>query len=126
MEHSGPADPRPHRAGVAPRRTARTGESAPVFAALGDPHRLRIVHHLSHRGPLSITRLTEGSGISRQAISKHLGILERAGVIRSTRQGKERLLELEPPRLGEARQYLAEVSAEWDRALDRLRRLVED
>jgi DNA-binding transcriptional ArsR family regulator len=97
-----------------------------LFAALGDSHRLRIVNHLSHRGPQSVSRLTEGSGISRQAISKHLRVLERAGVVHSSRRGRERLLELESPRLGDARQFLAEISAEWDSALDRLRRFVEE
>jgi DNA-binding transcriptional ArsR family regulator len=101
-------------------------DSAPFFAALGDPHRLRIVRHLSRQGPQSIARLTEGSGISRQAISKHIRILERAGVVRGARRGRERLLELEPPRLRDARQLLTEVAAGWDDALDRLRRLVED
>ncbi|HTW39561.1 MAG TPA: metalloregulator ArsR/SmtB family transcription factor [Thermoplasmata archaeon] len=100
--------------------------SAPLFAALGDPHRLRIVGRLSHRGPQSLARLTEGSGISRQAISKHVRVLERAGIVRGTRRGRERLLELEPPRLRDARRFLAEVSVEWDRRLDRLRRLVEE
>ena len=99
--------------------------SAPLFAALGDPHRLRIVRHLSRRGPQSVGRLTKGSGISRQAISKHLRILERAGVVRRSRRGRERFAELEPPRIQHARQFLAEVSADWDGALARLRRLVE-
>jgi DNA-binding transcriptional ArsR family regulator len=102
------------------------GGSAPLFAALGDPHRLRIVRDLSHRGPQSIRRLTEGSGISRQAISKHLGILERAGVVHSSRRGRERFLELESRRLQDARRILADVSVEWDHALQRLRRLVEE
>jgi DNA-binding transcriptional ArsR family regulator len=102
------------------------GGSAPLFAALGDPQRLRIVRDLSHRGPQSIARLTEGSGISRQAISKHLGILGRAGLVHASRRGRERLLELEALRLREARRYLADVAAEWDGALGRLRRLVED
>ncbi|MFZ0891824.1 MAG: metalloregulator ArsR/SmtB family transcription factor [Thermoplasmata archaeon] len=100
--------------------------SAPLFAALGDPHRLRIVGHLSHSGPQSVSRLTEGSGISRQAISKHVGILERAGVVHSSRRGRERLLELESLRLLEARRFLTVVSAQWDGALQRLRRLVEE
>jgi DNA-binding transcriptional ArsR family regulator len=103
----------------------RVDGSAPLFAALGDPHRLRIVRHLSRRGPQSVARLTEGSGISRQAISKHLGILERAGVVHSARRGRERLLQLESPRLTDARRFLAAVSAEWDGALDRLRRHLE-
>jgi DNA-binding transcriptional ArsR family regulator len=105
---------------------ARIGGSAPVFAALGDGHRLRIVRDLARRGPQSIARVTEGSGISRQAISKHVRVLERAGVIHSLRRGRERLLELEGARLQDARRFLGEVSAEWDSALDRLRRLVEE
>lgn len=103
----------------------RPKDSAPLFAALGDPHRLRIVAHLSRGGPDSISRLTVGSGISRQAISKHLRVLERAGIVRGTRRGRERLLELRAARLEVARRYLAEVSREWDGALERLRRLVE-
>jgi DNA-binding transcriptional ArsR family regulator len=104
---------------------AGAGDSAPLFAALGDPHRLRIVERLSHRGPQSVARLTEGSGISRQALSKHLQVLERAGIVHSSRRGRERRLELEAQRLGDGRRFLAEVSTEWDGALDRLRRLVE-
>jgi DNA-binding transcriptional ArsR family regulator len=103
----------------------RTGGSATLFAALGDPHRLRIVRQLARGGPQSVARLTEGSGITRQGISKHLGVLERAALVHSSRQGRERLVELEPPRLRDARQFLAEVSADWDGALERLRRLVE-
>lgn len=100
--------------------------SAPLFAALGDPHRLRIVLDLSRSGPQSISRLTEGSEISRQAISKHIAILERAGVVHSSRRGRERLLALRTPRLRDARSFLAEVSTEWDHRLDRLRRAVEE
>jgi DNA-binding transcriptional ArsR family regulator len=99
--------------------------AAPVFAALAHPHRLRIVDHLSHRGPLSVARLTEGSGITRQAISKHLGVLERAGVVHASRRGRERVLELRSLRLGSAGRFLEGVSAEWDGRLDRLRRSVE-
>jgi DNA-binding transcriptional ArsR family regulator len=97
----------------------------PVFAALADPHRLRIVRHLSDRGPQSLTRLTVGSGISRQAIAKHVRVLEHAGVVRSFRRGRERELELRPQRLAEAERYLEEVSARWDVTLDRFRRWVE-
>lgn len=96
-----------------------------MFAALGDAHRLRIVRHLSQRGPQSIARLTRGSGISRQAVSKHIGILERAGLLRSSRRGRERLVALEAPRLQDARRFLSAVSDEWDAALGRLRRLAE-
>ena len=102
-----------------------SNRSAPVFAALGDPRRLRMVRHLSDRGPQSLVRLTIGSGISRQAIRKHARILERAGVVRSFRLGRERRLELRPERLAEAERYLERVSVEWDRALGRLRRKLE-
>jgi DNA-binding transcriptional ArsR family regulator len=105
---------------------AAAGRSAPLFAALGDPHRLRIVRLLSRQGPQTVARLTDGSGISRQAISKHLIILERTGVVHSSRRGRERHVELDSHRLRDARRYLADVSAEWDGALDRLRRLVEE
>jgi DNA-binding transcriptional ArsR family regulator len=126
MGRSSTANPRPHRASVISVSRGSAAGSGILFAALGDAHRLRIVRHLSRQGPQSVTRLTEGSGISRQAISKHVHILERAGVLHSTRQGRERLLELESPRLRDARQFLAEVSSDWDRALSRLRRLVEE
>jgi DNA-binding transcriptional ArsR family regulator len=126
MGHTGPTDPGPHRAGLgAGPRTGPVG-SAALFAALGDPHRLRIVRGLARGGPLSVARLTVGSGITRQAVSKHLTVLERAGVVHSSRRGRERLLSLELPRLRDATLLLAEVSAEWDVALGRLRRLVEE
>lgn len=80
---------------------------------------------LSEDGPLSIARLTEGAAISRQAITKHLGALSAAGLLHSRRRGRERIWQLETRRLSEARRYLDHVSAEWDAALDRLRRFVE-
>lgn len=110
------------------RRRAATkelAEAAPVFAALGDATRLRLVARLSHGGPLSIARLTEGAAVSRQAITKHLHALEDAGLVRSDRAGRERLWKLQPKRLTEVRGYLEQISARWDAALMRLRRLVE-
>jgi DNA-binding transcriptional ArsR family regulator len=99
--------------------------SAAVFAALGDETRLRLVVRLGRDGPVSITRLTSESNISRQAISKHLNVLARAGLIRGVRQGRERLYELDPQQIQRARQYLDVISRQWDEALGRLKGLVE-
>ncbi|HTB57649.1 MAG TPA: metalloregulator ArsR/SmtB family transcription factor [Polyangia bacterium] len=103
----------------------RASGAAPVFAALGDQTRLGLVARLSEDGPLSIARLTEGAGISRQAITKHLSALSAAGLVHGRRRGRERIWQLETRRLGAARRYLDQVSAEWDAALGRLRKLVE-
>jgi len=99
---------------------------APVFAALGDETRLRLVTRLSAEGPLSIARLTAGGAITRQAVTKHLRVLADAGLARSSQLGRERIWELEPRPLLTARECLDQVSAQWDEALGRLRRLVED
>lgn len=100
--------------------------AAPIFAALGDPMRLRLVARLSAEGPLSIAKLTEGAHVSRQAITKHLGVLEEAGVVLSTRDGRENVFAIEPRRLEDARRHLSAISKQWDDALVRLRELVED
>jgi DNA-binding transcriptional ArsR family regulator len=97
---------------------------APVFAALGDENRLRLLARLSS-GPLSISRLTLGSGISRQGVTKHLRVLEGAGLVRGTRKGKERLWYLERRHLEEARRSLDLISQQWDQALGKLKRFVE-
>ena len=103
----------------------RADQSAPVFAALGDETRLSVVARLCTAGPLSITRLTAGTEVTRQAITKHLHVLADAGLVRSKRQGRERLWELEPDRLEEARRYLETISRQWDAALGRLKASVE-
>jgi len=101
-------------------------KGAPVFAALGDETRLRIVARLSSDGPLSIARITDGEAVTRQAITKHLNVLSSAGLVHGVRRGRERLWELKPAPLDDARRYLDLVSARWDRALARLKVLVED
>lgn len=101
-------------------------DSAPVFAALGDETRLRLVARLAEGGPLSIARLTEGEEVSRQAITKHLRVLADAGIARDLRQGRETLWELERRRFDDARRCLDLVSREWDDALARLKSFVED
>jgi DNA-binding transcriptional ArsR family regulator len=99
--------------------------AAPVFAALGEPMRLGIVARLCDRGPLSIARLTEGSRISRQAVTKHLRVLESAGVVLSGRNGRERIWQIQAARLSEARRCLDAISLQWDDALQRLQAFVE-
>jgi DNA-binding transcriptional ArsR family regulator len=103
----------------------RVQDAAPLFAALGDTTRLRLLARLSSGGPGSITRLTEKSRVSRQAISKHLEVLSRAGLVRSRRRGRECIWELEPKRLTDAHEYLDRISKQWDDALDRLKSFVE-
>ncbi len=99
--------------------------SAAVFAALGDETRLRLVARLSDGQAISISRLTVGSHVTRQAISKHLRVMEEAGLVRGARQGRESVWQLEKSRLEEARRYLDEISKQWDAALNRLRAFVE-
>jgi DNA-binding transcriptional ArsR family regulator len=97
-----------------------------VFAALGDPTRLRLVARLGTEGPLSIARLTAGTDVSRQAVTKHLHVLAGAGLARGTRQGRERRWALAPEPLEEARRFLDLISEQWDEALARLKAVVED
>ena len=99
---------------------------APVFAALGDPTRLSLVATLSVGRPCSISQLTGGSRLTRQAITKHLRVLESAGIVHGVRAGREKLFELDPEPLGEIKQYLDLVSEQWDQALARLKSFVED
>lgn len=107
------------------RSAAALRQRASVFAALGDETRLSVLGRLSAGTPQSITRLTEGTRLSRQAVTKHLRVLETAGVVRSIRAGRENLFALETKRLADARHYLDEVSRQWDDALQRLRAFVE-
>jgi DNA-binding transcriptional ArsR family regulator len=100
--------------------------AAPVFAALGDPTRLGLVARLCADGPLSISRLAEGAGVTRQAVTKHLQALAGAGLVRGGRRGRERIFELEPARVDEARRSLERISAEWDAAIGRLAAHVEE
>lgn len=98
---------------------------AHVFAALGDETRLALVVKLSGGQPLSISRLTEGSRLTRQSITKHLRVLENAGMVRCAPQGRESLFELNPRPIVEMQDYLDRISANWDQALSRLKAFVE-
>jgi DNA-binding transcriptional ArsR family regulator len=108
------------------RSTSALASSAEVFAALGDETRLRLVARLSDAGPLSITRLTTGAAVTRQAISKHLRVMEEAGLVRGGRHGRESVWQLRKERLDEVQRYLNAISADWDGALARLRSFVEE
>ncbi len=112
-------------------RTGARGRSADIppavlFAALGDPTRLALVTRLCDDGPASIARLTEGSTVTRQAVTKHLRVLQRAGIVTATRAGRETQWRLEQRRLREARRQLDHIAAQWDVALARLRAFVEE
>jgi DNA-binding transcriptional ArsR family regulator len=101
-------------------------DAVPVFAALGDATRLALIGRLSVDGPLSITRLSEGTGVTRQAITRHLYALGDAGLVRNARRGRERVWELDLKRLEKARSYLDQIAAQWDDAASRLKAFVED
>lgn len=104
----------------------RVRDAAPLFAALGDETRLRLIVRLSSSGPGSITQLSAKSAVSRQAITKHLRVLSDAGLVRSTKRGREQVWDLEPKRLNDAHEYLDGISKQWDEALERLRKFVEE
>jgi DNA-binding transcriptional ArsR family regulator len=113
--------PTTSREGPTPR-----GRQALLFAALGEETRLHLVSRLSVEGPLSITQLSATSGVTRQAVTKHLRVLAGAGLARSTHVGRETIWAFEPTPLTAARQYLGEISARWDEALQRLKAMVEE
>src|SRR6266851_9014180 len=98
---------------------------AHVFAALGDDTRLSLVAKLCGGEPCSIAQLTGGSRLTRQAITKHLRVLEKVEIVHSVRAGRESLFELNPEPIEEIKKYLDLVSEQWDQALARLRSFVE-
>jgi DNA-binding transcriptional ArsR family regulator len=99
--------------------------AAPAFAALGDAVRFGIVARLCREGPLPTIAFKQGAGVTRQGVTKHLRVLEEAGLVTSDRVGRDRQWRLEVDRLAEVRVVLEAMSAEWDRRIERLRRLVE-
>lgn len=105
---------------------SRLESNAPVFAALGDPTRLALVSRLCADGPLPTVRLKQATSVSRQAVTKHLRMLEDSGIVKSERVGRDRLWRIESRRLTEVRRYLDQISAQWDETLERLRKFVED
>ncbi|MEM9491342.1 MAG: metalloregulator ArsR/SmtB family transcription factor [Myxococcota bacterium] len=105
---------------------ARAFDPVPVFAALGDRTRHALITRLTDGRPRSIAQLCADSDITRQAVTKHLRALEHAGLVRSTRVGRERRFAFEPRTVDQLRTYLDTVSQQWDSALSRLQRFVED
>jgi DNA-binding transcriptional ArsR family regulator len=99
---------------------------ADVFFALGDETRLSVMRRLGAGVPLSATALSDGARVTRQAIAKHLRVLEDARLVTHEKRGREVLYALDARRLEEARAFLEAVSAGWDRAIERLRRTVEE
>ena len=106
-------------------RRPRARPAADVFAALGDPTRLALVDKLADGARRSIAQLSEDEPVTRQAISKHLRVLEDARLVRSERAGRENLYVLDPARIAEARSYIDEVARRWDEALGRLQAFVQ-
>ena len=100
--------------------------AAPVFAALGDVTRLGVVARLCQEGPQSIAHLSEGAGVTRQAVTKHLEALSAAGLVRDHWSGRERIFQLEPRRLELARLELDRISDQWDAAIGRLQAFIEE
>lgn len=96
-----------------------------MFAALGDESRLALVTRLAAGGPYSISQLTGGLRVTRQAVRKHLRVLERAGIVQGIKLGRENRFEFRSEPIAEMRQYLDFVSEQWDQALGRLKAFVE-
>ena len=108
--------------------TGRAGVGAPLsplFGALGDPNRLRIIVRLCDSGPSSTSQVSSVIPVTRQATSKHLELLEAAGLVASSRRGRERLWTVQTEPFERAGDYLAQLSRRWDAAIDRLRAYVE-
>jgi DNA-binding transcriptional ArsR family regulator len=110
------------RSRMAAERQAR----APVFAALGDETRLSLIAKLCGGQSYSISQLTGGSRLTRQAITKHLRVLESVGIVHSLRAGRESLFEFDPQPIEGIKKYLDFVSEQWDQALSRLKSFVEE
>jgi DNA-binding transcriptional ArsR family regulator len=110
---------------TAPSLRVRLDSATPVFEALGDATRLKLVSRLAESGPLSITRLASGTTMTRQGVTKHLQVLAGAGVVHGVRRGRERIWEIDALRLQVASRFLELASARWDAALDRLKAFVK-
>jgi DNA-binding transcriptional ArsR family regulator len=106
-------------------QAARRQACAPVFAALGDETRLALVARLSGGRSASISELTRGSQLTRQAITKHLRVLESVGIVRCVRAGRESRFEFDPQAIAGMKEYLDSVSQQWDQTLSRLKSFVE-
>lgn len=100
-------------------------DAVPVFAALGDQTRLALVSRLLTAEARSITQLCAGTAITRQAVTKHLQVLEQAGLVVRARVGRESQFTLRPEALAPAQDFLQRASAQWDAAIERLEDFLE-
>ena|SRR5579862_4417851 len=107
------------------RGVARRRQHAAMFAALGDETRLALIGTLSGGEPQSIAQLTVGTSLTRQAVTKHLRVLQGAGIVHGERSGRETQFRFNPEPMSELREYLTRVSEQWDRVLGRLKTFVE-
>ena len=101
-------------------------QQAHIFAALGDATRLSLVAKLIDRKPHSISTLTDETSITRQAITKHLTVLENVGLVTKFKEGRESLYELDPKPLASLQEYLKIIASQWDQSLNNLKSFVED
>ena len=108
-----------------PESAEATGNPAPIFAALGDSTRLELVSRLGDGRAHSIAQLSDGLALTRQGVTKHLRVLESAGIVRSEKVGRESRFRFEPGRVRQAQSYLEAVSRQWDMALRSLQAFVE-
>jgi DNA-binding transcriptional ArsR family regulator len=111
---------------MSPDAARRAQEAAPLFAALGDATRLQLLMRLSASGPESIAQISGKAEVTRQAIAKHLRVLEEAGFVAGERRGREHIWRLRPQRLHDVHAHLDRISKQWEDALERLRAFVED
>lgn len=109
-----------------PANAVAVRDAAPLFAALGDETRLALLVRLCNNGPDSIVGLSQKAKVSRQAITKHLDVLANAGLVSGERCGRQHIWKFAPERLDDAHAYLDRIGAQWDSALSRLAKLVED
>lgn len=104
----------------------QAASTARIFAALGDPTRLSLLRRLGDGDAHSIARLSQDTHLTRQAVTKHLHVLEGAGLVASLRVGRESRFSYRPGPVAEASAFLRSVSAQWEDALTRLKAFVED
>ncbi len=106
-------------------KAQREVELASVFAALGDPVRMQLVHKLGQDQIKSIAQLAAGIDLSHQGVTKHLQVLEQVGLVTSRRVGREKHFTGVPEPVRHAQACLEEISSRWDVALGRLKDMVE-
>jgi DNA-binding transcriptional ArsR family regulator len=110
---------------MSPKRPSSARAKAAIFAALGDETRLSLLSRLCSGQRYSIAELTEGTKLTRQAVTKHLRVLERVRIVHGTREGRQSLFQFDPHPVIEMKDYLELVSKQWDIALARLKSFAE-